>query len=76
MNVEILTPDKTLFSGVADVISLPGINGSFQILENHAPLIANLGKGEVSIKASGKTESFEIKSGLVEVLKNKVVVLV
>lgn len=76
MNVEILTPDKTLFSGTAEVVTLPGTNGSFQILENHAPLIANLGKGELSISTSGKTESFEVKGGLVEVLKNTVVVLV
>ncbi|MBS3914066.1 MAG: F0F1 ATP synthase subunit epsilon [Bacteroidetes bacterium] len=76
MNIEILTPDKTLFSGTADVLTLPGINGSFQILKDHAPLIANLGKGTLNIKAAGKSESFEIKGGLVEVLKNKVVVLV
>jgi F-type H+-transporting ATPase subunit epsilon len=77
MNVEILTPDKTLFQGEAEVLTLPGINGSFQILENHAPLIANLGKGELEIKfQGGQHESFSVKGGLVEVLKNKVVVLV
>lgn len=76
MQVEILTPDQTLFSGSADSVVLPGVNGSFQILENHAPIIANLGKGQVSITASGNTQQFEVNSGLVEVLKNKVVVLV
>jgi F-type H+-transporting ATPase subunit epsilon len=76
MNIEILTPDKTLYSGTADVLTLPGINGSFQIMKDHAPLIANLGKGTLNIKAAGKSENFEIKGGLVEVLKNKVVVLV
>lgn len=76
MNVEILTPDKTLFQGTAEVITLPGINGSFQILENHAPLIANLNKGTLSIKTGGTLQNFEVNSGLVEVLKNKVVVLV
>lgn len=76
MNVEILTPDKTLYSGSAEIVTLPGINGSFQILENHAPLIANLGKGEMSIKTGSQLEKFHVKGGLVEVLKNKVVVLV
>ena len=41
MFVEVLTPDKILFSGDAEVITLPGANGSFQILDNHAPMIAN-----------------------------------
>ena len=76
MQVEILTPDKTLYSGEAEVVTLPGIKGSFQILENHAPLIANLGKGTVNIKSGNQNESFDVKAGLVEVLKNKVVVLV
>jgi F-type H+-transporting ATPase subunit epsilon len=76
MNVEILTPDKTLFSGDAEVLTLPGIKGSFQILENHAPLIANLGKGTLNIKSASGNQSFDVKGGLVEVLKNKVVVLV
>ncbi len=76
MQVEILTPDRPLYSGNADVVSLPGINGNFQILENHAPIIANLGKGSLTIKSGSDTQTFEINSGLVEVLKNKVVVLV
>jgi F-type H+-transporting ATPase subunit epsilon len=76
MFVELLTPDKTLFSGEANVITLPGVNGSFQLMENHAPMIANLKSGNIEIKDNSNTQSFEIKSGLVEVLKNKVVVLV
>ena len=76
MHVEILTPDKTLFSGEAEVVTLPGVTGSFQLLKNHAPMVANLAKGSVSIESAGKKESFDIRSGLVEVLQNKVVVLV
>ena len=76
MFVELLTPDKTLFSGEAEVISLPGVNGSFQLLDSHAPMIANLKAGIIEIKDNNQTQNFEIKSGLVEVLKNKVVVLV
>lgn len=76
MNVEILTPEKTLFQGEAEVLTLPGTKGSFQILKNHAPLIANLGKGTLAIKTATQTEQFEVAGGLVEVLQNKVVVLV
>jgi len=76
MKVEILTPDKTLFSGDADVVTVPGINGSLQILENHAPMIANLTKGSLSIKSKDGKQQFDVTGGLVEVLKNKVIVLV
>jgi F-type H+-transporting ATPase subunit epsilon len=76
MKVEILTPDKTLFSGDADVVTVPGINGSLQILENHAPMIANLKKGSLSIKSKDGKQQFDVTGGLVEVLKNKVIVLV
>mgnify|MGYP000356532236 CR=1 FL=1 len=76
MQVEILTPDETLFAGETEMVSLPGSNGSFQILNGHAPLIANLAKGEVRIGEGKSATSFDVKGGLVEVLKNKVVVLV
>lgn len=76
MIVEILTPDKTLFSGEADMVSLPGANGSFQILKDHAPMIANLSKGTLSIKSVEGKQQFDVNGGLVEVLKNKVIVLV
>jgi F-type H+-transporting ATPase subunit epsilon len=76
MNVEILTPDKSLFSGDAEVVTLPGVNGSFQILTGHAPMIANLSKGKLSIKHNSSVQTFDVNGGLVEVLKDKVVVLV
>lgn len=76
MKVEILTPDKSLFQGEAEVLTLPGIEGSFQILDRHAPMIANLGKGTVMVKQQQKSEHFDVNGGLVEVLNNKVIVLV
>lgn len=76
MKVEILTPDKSLFQGDAEVLTLPGIEGSFQILDRHAPMIANLGKGTVVVKSQQKSENFDVNGGLVEVLNNKVIVLV
>jgi len=76
MKVEILTPDKSLFQGEAEVLTLPGIEGSFQILDRHAPMIANLGKGTVVVKQQQKSENFDVNGGLVEVVDNKVIVLV
>jgi len=75
MWVEVLTPDQTLFNGEAKVVTCPGVDGSFQILENHAPMIANLREGTLEISGDG-SHSFSVQSGLVEVLKNKVIVLV
>ena len=51
MQVEVLSPDKTLYTGEADVITLPGANGSFQIMANHAAMIANLKSGQMEIKS-------------------------
>lgn len=75
MNIEILTPDKTLYTGEANIVTFPGTEGSFQVKENHAAMISSLGKGTLTIKAD-EDHSFEIEGGLVEVLKNKIVVLV
>ena len=76
MNVEIINPDKTIFSGEADLVQLPGKDGSFEILNNHAPLISVLKEGKVKIINSDKEKSyFEIKGGVIEVLKNKVLIL-
>jgi F-type H+-transporting ATPase subunit epsilon len=75
MNIEIISPDKTLFQGEAEVITLPGIDGMFQVMNNHAPMIAGLKKGEVVVKTNGKEETYSITGGLFEVLNNKVVIL-
>ncbi len=76
MQVEVLTPDKTLYTGEAEVITLPGVNGSFHIMDNHAAMIANLKAGQMEVKNGGNVETFDVTGGLVEVIKNKVVVLV
>jgi len=75
MELEIVTPDKTIFKGETDLVQLPGIDGSFEILNQHAPLISVLKQGIIKIK-KGKTEDFfEVKGGVVEVLNNRVLVL-
>lgn len=75
MQLEILTPEGKVFTGEADSVQLPGLDGLFQILKDHAPLIAALDNGVVSIEAKGSTQTFDIKTGIVEVLNNKISVL-
>jgi F-type H+-transporting ATPase subunit epsilon len=76
MLVEILSPDNTLFTGEASLVTLPGSNGSFQIKNNHAALISSLTAGTVEVKSDQGTQNFEVTGGLVEILSNKVIVLV
>lgn len=76
MQLEIITPEQTLFSGEVSLVQLPGIEGSFEILNNHAPLISVLAAGKVKIQETRKQlQYFEIKGGVVEVLHNKILVL-
>jgi F-type H+-transporting ATPase subunit epsilon len=77
MNLLMLTPEKEIFSGDITSVKVPGTNGSFEILSNHAPIVAALGKGEVRIidKQGGKS-SFKIQKGFIEVIKNEVSILV
>jgi|TARA_B110000902_G_scaffold76365_1_gene90791 F-type H+-transporting ATPase subunit epsilon len=77
MLVDIITPDKELFSGDILSIELPGSDGSFEILNNHAPIIATLSGGKITIALeNGKKESFEVNGGVVETQNNKIIVLV
>lgn len=78
MKVEIITPDATIFTGDnVGLIQLPGIDGSFEVLNNHAPLISVLQKGKIKLVNKGEKEErfFEINGGVIEVLNNKVLVL-
>jgi len=75
MHLEILTPEKKIFEGDVTIITFPGANGSFQVMDNHAPLISLLNKGKVEYKGKEGSQSVIISGGVVEVLKNRVVVL-
>ena len=78
MELEILTPERKLFSGEVYGVQLPGINGSLEILNRHAPLVSALGAGKVKVlkDKSGAGVSYNINGGFAEVLNNKVAVLV
>jgi F-type H+-transporting ATPase subunit epsilon len=77
MILEILTPEKKLYSGDVYGVQLPGTSGLFEVLDKHAPMVSALGKGNLKILVDKKeTTSFSIQSGFVEVLNNKATVLV
>ncbi len=78
MQLDILSPEKKVFSGKVYGILLPGTEGFFEILEHHAPIIAALGKGRMKVikEKNGSTESYDISGGFVEMLNNKASVLV
>ncbi|MDE3234858.1 MAG: ATP synthase F1 subunit epsilon [Bacteroidota bacterium] len=77
MNLEILTPEKKVYSGEVYGVQLPGITGLFEVLDKHAPIVSALGKGKIKVlKDKTNTESYQIQGGFVEVLNNKATVLV
>jgi F-type H+-transporting ATPase subunit epsilon len=76
MNLEIISPEKILFSGVADSVTLPGMSGSFMILNRHAPIISALEKGAVSYHAGGKDEEIAVNGGFVEAKNDNVSVCI
>ena len=73
--LEIVTPEKLAYSGEADMVIAPGIEGELGILPHHAPLITTLGVGELRIKHGGSEESFAIIGGFLQVRPDKVVVM-
>ena len=76
MKLEITSPDKQIFSGDADLVQLPGSDGLFEILNNHAPMIAALGPGRAKVQTTdGKLQYFEIRGGVCEVKDNIIMVL-
>ena len=88
MFIEIVSPEKTLYTGDVTSVHLPGSEGFFQILNNHAPIVSTLKNGQIKLKGnfdsksenlnilSGGEASLEIQSGVVEMKKNKLIILV
>lgn len=75
MHLDIITPDKVLYSGEVTAVQLPGAKGSFEVLSNHAALISSLEKGKIRVKDAEGTHFIEVTGGIVEVLKNTIIVL-
>ena len=77
MQLEIITPDKVLFQGEITEARFPGVDGSFEILKDHAPMIARIEGGQIRVTSSkGEKQYFTVDPGFVEVLNNRVVALV
>jgi F-type H+-transporting ATPase subunit epsilon len=76
MHLEIKKPDARLFEDEVISVQLPGIDGSFGILDNHAPLISALKKGTIRVVDMNKAvQTYDINGGVVEVLNNNVIIL-
>ena len=75
MYLEIVTPDQKVFEGEVQSATFPGTDGSFQILNHHAPLLSTLKKGKIVYKDKKNEYDVTIDGGVVEVLNNKVIVL-
>ncbi len=76
MNLEIISPEKSLYQGEVKLVQLPGSDGSFEILKDHAPLISALAKGQVKVVSiEGALNYFDINGGVIEVQKNKIIIL-
>ncbi|HRI26671.1 MAG TPA: ATP synthase F1 subunit epsilon [Chitinophagales bacterium] len=75
MHIELITPEQKVFTGDADRIQLPGIDGMFEVLDRHAPLISALKEGKVKITSGNAVKYITISSGFAEILNNNVVVL-
>ncbi len=77
MNISVLTPDKEIFEGEITSVKVPGVGGQFEVLANHAAVVSALGSGEVRLlKTGGEKMTFKIEKGFIEVLNNKVSLLV
>lgn len=76
INLEIVSPDRKVYSGEIKSVSAPGIEGGFQVLSNHAPYVTTLGIGKVKIEdVDGNNLIYAISGGIFEVNKNKATIL-
>jgi F-type H+-transporting ATPase subunit epsilon len=73
--LEIVTPERMVFSEEVDAVTLPGSEGELGVLPHHAPLVSTLGIGELRIRRGGEEELFAIAGGFVQVRPDKVVVM-
>ena len=76
MKLEIITPSSTLFTGEVSLVQLPGLDGLFEILPSHAPLVSALKEGRVKVEDNqNEPQFFDIRGGVVEISHDKVLVL-
>ena len=74
--LEIISPEKRLFTGMVEWVMLPGAKAPFTVLYNHAPLVSTLCAGDIKWKIGKEKQKMTVKSGFVEVKENKVTALI
>ena len=73
--LEIVTPERLVFSDSVESVQLPGVEGELGVLPHHTPLVSMLGLGELRIRKDGEVETFAIAGGFLQVRPDKVVVM-
>ena len=76
LKMDIVSPEKQLFSGEVEGATFPGDKGRFTVLYNHAPIISTLGQGTIKWVQQGQEATLDIKGGFVEVENNRIIVCV
>ncbi|TGK29060.1 ATP synthase F1 subunit epsilon [Leptospira gomenensis] len=75
LNVSVISPEKILYKGEVDSLVVPGSEGFFGILPNHAPLVATLGIGILEIRKGDKLKVLSVEGGFIEVKDNSISIL-
>lgn len=78
MDLIVLTPEKKIFEGKVNMIAVPGLDGEFEVYDNHSPVVSSLGTGKVvfTVSEDKSNVKISIQTGFIEVLDNKVALLV
>jgi F-type H+-transporting ATPase subunit epsilon len=75
MKVEILTPEKKVFEGEVEILTVPTRSGLISVMPNHAALVTAVKSGDIILQIKGEKKVFEVEDGVLETLKNKTVLL-
>ena len=76
MLLEIITPEEKVFEGEVNSVQFPGSDGKFEVLNNHAPIISSLVKGNIRvIDTNNNSSNYPINGGVIEMQNNKIIVL-
>jgi F-type H+-transporting ATPase subunit epsilon len=72
LKVFVISPEAVLYEGEAQMVVAPAFDGEVGILENHAPMMTLLGKGELRLSGSGSNQRFTVEGGFLQVVENNV----
>lgn len=75
MKLEILTPEKRIFDGEVDILTVPTRSGHISVMSNHAALVTAVKAGDITLQIKGEKKVFEVEDGVLETLKNKTILL-